>query len=127
MCLVQIQALIGRWTMDDDSRSGCPSRQPVTLVSLHALYRCLSPGLCQSTQVKLAYMQMYANKSNPAWALSQEPGEGEGRLSPDSPSDMPPGMPPPQLGFLQLGELAPRITLKLRLRRYKLRGPGTLS
>lgn len=34
-------------------------------------------GPCQSVQVKLAYMQMYANETNPAWALSQKPGDEE--------------------------------------------------
>ena len=42
------------------------------------LHRCISPGPCQGAQVKLAYMQIYANESNPTWALSQEPGEEEG-------------------------------------------------
>lgn len=50
---------------------------------------------------------------NPAWALGQESGKRDGPPSPDSPSDMPSGMPSPQPGFLQLGELAPGITLKL--------------
>lgn len=125
MCLVQrFRHLMGRWTMAQDLRFGCSSMQSATLVSLSLLHRCLSPTPCQDAQVTLAYMQMYANESNQVWALSQEPGEGEGRPSPDSPSDLPPGMPPPQLGFLQLGELAFGITLKLSLRKSPTQGPG---
>lgn len=75
------------------------------------LHRCISLGPSQGAQVKLAYMQMYANESNSAWALSQEPGEEKGHPHPDSPADTLPGMPLPQLGFLKLGELAPGITL----------------
>lgn len=84
-------------------------------------------GPCQGAQVKLAYMQMHANETNPAWAPSQEQGEEEGCPSPDSPSDMPPGMPPPQLGFLQLGELAPGITLKLKSGRSQAGGSRGLG
>lgn len=56
--------------------------------------------------------------SNPAWAQSQRQalphlqGPRKGRPSPDSLADMPPGMPPPWPGFLQLGKLAPGTTLK---------------
>ena len=88
------------------------------------LHRCISLGPSQGAQVKLAYMQIYANKSNSAWALSQEPGEETGRPHPDSPSDTPPGMPLPQLGFLKLGELAPGITLSSGPEDHKTRRLG---
>ena len=71
-------------------------------------------------------MQMYANESNPAWTQNQEPGEEEGCPSPDSPSDMLPGMLPPQLGFLQLGELAPGIILSSGPEDHKPRRLGVL-
>lgn len=61
---------------------------------------------------------MYANGVTQPGPLASEagpsppPGMGE-PPSPDSLPDMPPGMPPPQPSFLQLGELALGITLKL--------------
>lgn len=67
----------------------------------HAPAQVYLPGAQPGYWVKLAYMQIYANESNSAWALSQEPGR-KGRPSILTPTSGMPGMPLPQLGLLKL-------------------------